>query len=413
MNSPRIIAILIILSLTITACLQDGDDDETAEPAETVQTQEADTTSTAALDPTSSAAEAQQPTTVPASTATDPPASEPTATMLQPAPPATPAAPTPSRLEPTVTPTAIPEPTPVATIEPRLESFPVPSSRPHDVAPAADGGVWYTGQRSGQLGWLDPATGDTRTIPLGPGSAPHGVIVGSDGRAWITDGGQNAIVVVDPATDEVTVYSLPAERPSANLNTAAFDGNGVLWFTGQNGIYGRLDPATGAMEVFDAPRGPGPYGITATPSGEIYYASLAGSYVGKIDIETGETTVLEPPTTGQGARRVWSDSQGRIWVSEWNAGQVAVYDPADGSWREWRLPGENPQTYAVYVDNQDIVWLSDFGANTIVRFDPETEEFTSFSLPHNPGNVRQILGRPGEVWGPESAADTLVVIRTQ
>ena len=219
--------------------------------------------------------------------------------------------------------------------------------------------------------------------------------------------------LLTPATDEVTVYPLPPERPNANLNTAAFDGNGVLWFTGQNGIYGRLDPVTGEMEVFDAPLGRGPYGITGTPSGEIYYASLAGSYVGKIDIETGEATVLEPPTAGQGARRVWSDSRGRIWVSEWNAGQLAVYDPVDGSWREWRLPGDNPQAYAVYVDDRDIVWLSDFGANTFVRFDPETEEFTSFPLPNNPGNIRQILGRPGEVWGPESAADTLVVIRTQ
>jgi virginiamycin B lyase len=48
----------------------------------------------------------------------------------------------------------------------------------------------------------------------------------------------------------------------------------------------------------------------------------------------------------------------------------------------------------------------------LVRFDPETEEFTSFPLPSNPGEVRQILGRPGEVWGAESAADKLVVVRT-
>ena len=80
-----------------------------------------------------------------------------------------------------------------------LEWFPVvPGSRPHDVAPAVDGGVWYTGQGNGTLGWLDPATSDVREIPLGPGSRPHGVIVGPDGRAWITDGGLNAIVVVDP-----------------------------------------------------------------------------------------------------------------------------------------------------------------------------------------------------------------------
>ena len=46
--------------------------------------------------------------------------------------------------------------------------------------------------------------------------------------------------------------------------------------------------------------------------------SLAGSYVGRIDTTTGQVTVLEPPTLDQGARRVWSDSDGNIWVSEWN-----------------------------------------------------------------------------------------------
>lgn len=294
-----------------------------------------------------------------------------------------------------------------------LQEYPVPAgSHPHDVAPAPDGTVWYTAQASGELGRLDPETGETHHIPLGQRSAPHGVIVGPDGAAWVTDSGLNAIVRVDAETEEVTVYPLPDDAPSANLNTAAFDGAGVLWFTGQNGIYGRLDPASGEMEVFDAPRGRGPYGITGTPDGGIYYASLAGSHIARVDTETGEATVLEPPTVAQGARRVWSDSQGRIWVSEWNAGNVSVYDPADDSWQTWRLPGESPRAYAVYVDESDVVWLSDFGANALVRFDPATEEFTVFMLPSSMGQVRQILGRPGEVWGAESGADRLVVIRT-
>jgi virginiamycin B lyase len=237
------------------------------------------------------------------------------------------------------------------------------------------------------------------------------VIVGPDGAPWITDGGLNAIVRVDPATEEVRSFPLPADRPRANLNTAAFDRRGILWFTGQAGIYGRLDPATGEMQVFDAPRGAGPYGITTTPEGAVYYASLAGNHIARIDLETGAATVLEPPTAGQGARRVWSDSRGRIWVSEYTAGQVAVYDPAGGSWREWRLPGERPLAYAVYVDERDMVWLSDFGANALVRFDPEREQFDVFPLPSPRGQVRQILGRPGEVWGAESGADKLIVVR--
>ena len=296
---------------------------------------------------------------------------------------------------------------------PGFEAFPVPAgSGPHDVAPAPDGGVWYTAQRSGALGHLDPATGKTRHIALGPGSAPHGVIVGPDGAPWVTDSGLNAIVRVDPTTSEVRPFPLPPERPAANLNTAAFDTRGVLWFTGQSGVYGRLDPKTGRMEVFDAPRGRGPYGITATPDGVVWYASLAGNHIARVDPTTGQATVVEPPTPSQGARRVWSDSKGRLWVSEWNAGQVAVFDPAQDAWREWRLPGEQPQAYAVYVDDRDVVWLSDFGANALVRFDPATETFTSFTLPHSPGNVRQILGRPGEVWGAESAADALVRFRS-
>jgi virginiamycin B lyase len=237
------------------------------------------------------------------------------------------------------------------------------------------------------------------------------VIVGPDGAPWITDGGLNAIVRVDPATETVQVFPLPAGSEYANLNTAVFDSAGTLWFTGQGGLYGRLNPVEGQVEVFPAPRGRGPYGITATAGGDVYYASLAGSYIAKIDTGSDEAKVLEPPTAGQGARRVWADSQGRIWVSEWNAGQLGFYNPQPGTWREWRLPGDNPQPYAVYLDEQDQVWLSDFGANAIVRFDPVNETFEVFRLPSSPANVRQISGRPGEVWGAESGVDKLVLIR--
>jgi virginiamycin B lyase len=133
--------------------------------------------------------------------------------------------------------------------------------------------------------------------------------------------------------------------------------------------------------------------------------------VGAIDVASGEVDVLEPPTAGQGARRVWSDSRGQIWVSEWNSGQLSLYDPASGEWAEWPLPGNSPAAYAVYVDDRDLVWVTDFGANAIVRFDPEAERFDVFPLPSANAQVRQILGRPGELWGAESGTDRLVVIR--
>jgi streptogramin lyase len=159
---------------------------------------------------------------------------------------------TPPPVTPEATATVPPEPTPPP-FDPELATYHVPAgSGPHDVAPARDGGVWYTAQRSGALGHLDPESGDTRHIPLGPGSRPHGVITGPDGA---------------------------------------------------------------------------------------------------------------------------------------------------------------PRAYAVYVDERDAVWLTDFGGNAIWRFDPTAERFDGFPNPGDPGEVRQLLGRPGEVWAPESATDRLVVIR--
>ena len=292
-------------------------------------------------------------------------------------------------------------------------TLPAGGGYPHDVAVGKDGIVWYTAQRSGQLGRLDPATGKVELVPLGPGAAPHGVIIGPDGAPWVTEGGTNAIVRVDPATREVKRWPLPEARGYVNLNTATFDQRGRVWFTGQNGVYGRLDSKTGEVRVWDAPRGRGAYGIATTPDGDVYYASLAGSHIAKIDVETGVATVIAPPTKDQGARRVWADSRGRIWVSEWNAGNVSCYDPRTAAWRTWRLPGERPRAYAVYVDEADKVWLSDWGANAVVRFDPETEKFEAFPSDRSGANVRQLLGRPGEVWAPESGADRLVVYRTK
>ncbi|MCP3400143.1 lyase [Bradyrhizobium sp. CCGB20] len=282
----------------------------------------------------------------------------------------------------------------------------------HDLAPAPDGTVWFTAQGKGLLGRLDPRDGSFKTVSLGQGAAPHGVTIGPDGAPWITEGGQNAIARVDPGDLKVTLFRLPEKFASANLNTGVFDKEGTYWFTGQSGYYGRLKPGSGEMDVFKAPKGVGPYGIAVTPRGEVWYASLAGSHIAKIDLATGNAAMVEPPTPNQGSRRVWSDSQSRIWVSEWNSGQVSVHDPANGSWKSWKLPGDRPRTYAVYVDDKDKVWLTDFSANAIVRFDPATERFNVFASNKANANVRQLDGRAGELWGCESGNDRIVMIQT-
>jgi virginiamycin B lyase len=284
-------------------------------------------------------------------------------------------------------------------------------AHPHDVAPAPDGTVWYTAQSQGALGSLDPKTGKTTQIGLGAEAAPHGVIIGPDRAAWVTEGGQNAIARVDPETKAVRLFPLPKEFPDANLNTATFDRKGILWFTGQNGVYGRVDPASGKVDAWKAPKGAGPYGITTTPNGDIWYASLAGDHIAKIDTVSGDALMVQPPKAGVGPRRIWSDSKGMLWVSFWNTGEIARYDPLNKAWKVWSLPKSKSGCYAVYVDDKDKVWVTDFDANAIHRFDPVTEKFDTFASNKSNASVRQLLGRAGEVWGAESGTDRLVVVR--
>ena len=251
-----------------------------------------------------------------------------------------------------------------------------------------------------------PGDRPVREIPLGAGSAPHGVIVGPDGAPWITDGGQNAIVRVDPATSEVKTSSRcrrPARRePEHRHLRPATASSGSPARPGSTAASTR---ASARSRCSTRPAGRGPYGITATPDGEVYYASLAGSHIARIDPGTGEATRHRPAHAGPGR------PPGLVRLARPRLGQRVErrpgrpLRPGDGeAGANGSCPARSPQAYAVYVDDRDIVWLSDFGANAIVRFDPATETFTRSALPSADAAVRQLLGRPGEVWGAESGA---------
>lgn len=292
--------------------------------------------------------------------------------------------------------------------------FDVPKgAHPHDVAPGPSGTIWYTAQWQGALGIIDIRTGQVEQVTLGEKSSPHGVVQGPDGAAWITDGGLNAIVRYDPKTRAVRSWPLPEGSGYTNLNTPAFDGKGRVWFTGQTGIYGRLDPKSGKMDVWPAPKGRGPYGIAATSDGQIWFVSLAGSYLARVDMETGAATVVEPAAPAVGSRRVWPDSKGNLWVSEWNSGHLARYSPRDGQWKRWKMPGDKPQVYAVYVDDRDVAWLTEWAGNVTIAFDTRAEKIIGTYPGSGPkAEVRQILGRKGEIYLPESGLDKVMLVDT-
>jgi virginiamycin B lyase len=290
--------------------------------------------------------------------------------------------------------------------------YPVPvGTGPRDVAPATDGRVWFTAQRQGAVGLLDPLTGQTRLVPLGVGSSPRSLVVDQQGAAWITDPGLDALVRVDPVELAVRTFPLKGTAPGTGLEGLALDRNGDLWFTGQQGFIGRFKPASNSLEVWPAPGGPGPSGITVTPNGEVWYSNEPARHIGRIEPTTGHATLVDVPETSAGPRLIWSDSRGTLWVSEASGGRLSRFDPLGEAWSSWKIPGSNADAHALYVDEQERVWLSDFSANAILRFNPFSRLFASFPSDRPGAQVTRLAGRTGEVWGAESAQDRLVMIK--
>jgi virginiamycin B lyase len=109
------------------------------------------------------------------------------------------------------------KPRPAAVLVPGSETvnikewdLPTLGSRPHDPLGAADGSLWWTGQRANVLGRLDPKTGAMKEFPLKtPHSGPHGLTEDGDGNIWYTGNATGHIGKLDPGTGEVTEYPMP------------------------------------------------------------------------------------------------------------------------------------------------------------------------------------------------------------
>ena len=284
------------------------------------------------------------------------------------------------------------------------------------VASGPDGKLWFTTARPGALGTLDTATGAVSTLPLGEKSGPSGLVTDKSANAWIADGGQNAILRVNAKTNEITTFPMPQDLGRVNLNTVVFDHDGILWFTGNgaNGLYGRLDPATGAIKTWKVPRGRGAQGITVTSDNQVWYVSVGSSFIAHVDRATGESKIVETTEPAIEPHIISGDSKGNLWVDLWTSGTLSRYAPKTGKWTVWRVPGAGPpHAFATYVDDKDVAWVIQRSANAVYAFDTAKEKFVDVVIGSKPeANVRRITGRPGEVWLPEANTNRIVVVKT-
>jgi virginiamycin B lyase len=299
--------------------------------------------------------------------------------------------------------------------------IPMPTSRAGLMQPAVDaqGNIWVGEMVTNQLARIDPKTGQiSEWAPPGGKYNIMATAIDRQGKVWFTEQAANYIGRFDPATQTFTIYSLDtAIAPRMAPQDLAFDANGKLWFTLLGGRIGQLDPTTGAMQSWEAPRPQGanrsyPFSLAITPDG-VWFGYLTGGTLGKLDPASGKVTLI-PLANRQAAVYAMSvATSGRIWFSEMQPAILGSVDPATGKVTELPVPGlagDPSILYSLVTTTDGSVWIASAGANAVIRYQAEKDLFTFYQLPASQSIPFGLaLGHDGGIWiSGDGAADNYV-----
>ncbi len=214
-------------------------------------------------------------------------------------------------------------------------------------------------------------------------------------------------------TAAVRAFPLPAGSPYANLNTATFDADGDLWFTGQSGVVGRVATKSGSRDGEGRAEGP-------RPLRHLHHARrrrlvvLARGLVHRPDrpqdrrVDGGRAA---DPRPGRAPRL---ERQPRPHLGQRMAERQPLGARSGGAQLAQVAPARR-QPAALRGLGRRHATRSGSAISAAMRCSasiPGASASSASAFPRANANVRQIHGRPGEVWLPESGTEHISMIRT-
>jgi len=192
------------------------------------------------------------------------------------------------------------------------------------VAVNADNNVWLGGygNRAHQL-----YDGTTGALIVEPGSAfnnsfgGYGGLVDGNGVLWSSSLYDNVVVKHDPASNVTTNINLSRYSYGMGL-----DNNGKLWVS--NWTYNtvqRIDPVTNVIEGTFATGSSSLRGVAVTPDNDIWIAASGSGGVVRLNNDGSVQSFIATGSTPTG---VAVDSNGKVWVTNYDSNTVSRIDPA-------------------------------------------------------------------------------------
>ena len=202
-----------------------------------------------------------------------------------------------------------------------------------------------------------------------------------------------------PHAYTVREYMLPHTNPPAFAHDPAVGPDGIVWFADQPGSYiGRLDPETGAVKEYPTPTpASGPHGIIVSADGMVWYTGNAKGNIGRLDPKTGKIT--EFPIEGARDPHTPLPYGDKIWFTAQQSQKYGVLDPATGAVKLWDAPPPRSNPYGLQRAPDGSLWIAMFARNALGHVDPKTGTLTMIDLPDPRSRPRRLaVTSDGRVW---------------
>jgi streptogramin lyase/mono/diheme cytochrome c family protein len=223
----------------------------------------------------------------------------------------------------------------------------------------------------------------------------------AQGNAWGVDrSSPNRLVKLDPRTGEQQDFVLP--DPRAGVHEILIDREGMVWVPELGGTPGTrvyrllgFNPKTEKWEKIinadpdDVIRNPNKVGMHASvidSKGNIYMNWFGMGAIGRYDRQTGKVEVFRIPMNSAIPYGMAVDKNDNIWSALWNFGKLTKFDPTTKQWTEF-----TPPTYpsnmrrGVGIDSKNNVWTGIYAAGNrpakLAKLDQTTGRITEFTIP--------------------------------
>jgi virginiamycin B lyase len=289
------------------------------------------------------------------------------------------------------------------------QSFEVPwgrDGRPRDAAVSpTDGSIFFVGQAGEEpvgnyVARLDPKTGAFKKFQLEKGANPHTCLVDSKGNVWYTGNRNGTIGRINPATGDIRVFKI-TDSTVRDPHTMVFDKDGNIWFTAQQtNAIGFFNLKDETFRIVKPPlpagaRSTNPYGIVLDSKGRPWFNLFNTNMIGTIDPQTFELKTYPLASDSTRNRRIAITSDDQIYYTDYRRGRLGHLDPKTGKVQDWALPGgPGSLPYGMIIDDQNRVWVNESGLqpNKLVGFDTKSGKFFHNSvIPGERNTVRHMF----------------------